>query len=352
MKVRVLVVDDSAVVRESITRELSRDPEIEVVGTAPDPYVARDMIVLLEPDVLTLDIRMPRMDGLTFMRKLMKYRPMPVVVISQLTAEGGQLALEAVEAGAVEVICKPGPDYSLAEMSIDLTDKVKAASLARMDHRGPVRPVQQPARRAALSRKTDKVIAIGASTGGPQAIRDILAAFPKDAPGTVIVQHMPAYFTSSFASRLNGECEIEVHEARNHDPVVPGIALVAPGNHHLLLRGTKGNLYVEVKAGPRVSRHRPSADVLFKSVAETAGARGMGVLLTGMGDDGADGLVEMRKTGAYTVAQNEETCVVYGMPAEAVKRQAACDVLPLGKIAAALLSRAWSDEERGGRRRP
>ncbi|MBN1268239.1 MAG: chemotaxis response regulator protein-glutamate methylesterase [Kiritimatiellae bacterium] len=336
MSIRVLVVDDSAVVRTAITRELSSDPEIEVVGTAPDPYVARDKIVTLKPDVVTLDIMMPRMDGITFLRKLMCYHPLPVVVISAHTARGGNLALEAMAAGAVDVICKPDREYSLADMSVDLVEKIRAAAMARVTPRTDRGIAIKPAARLSPGAR-HMVIAIGASTGGPQALEEVLSVFPDNSPGILVVQHMPEHFTATFASRLNSLCAITVREARDDDRVEPGVALVAPGNYQMVLRGQRGNFYVEIKSGPRVQRHRPSVDVLFKSVAEVAREDAIGVLLTGMGADGADGLVEMRKQGAHTIAQDEATCVVYGMPAEAVKRGGACEVLPLDRIAGAVL---------------
>lgn len=342
-KIKVLIVDDSAIVRSIFTSELGRDPAIEVVGAAPDPYVARDKIVQLEPDVVLLDIEMPRMDGLTFLRKLMRYHPLPVIIVSSLTPKGGQMALEAIEAGAVEVMCKPGSAYSVADMSLALMDKIKAAAEVNVKtlKRSPTQPArpEQP-ERLSLTRTTDKILAIGASTGGTQAIQDVLTRFPPNAPGTVIVQHMPAYFTKSFADRLNTLAEVEVREAQDGDSVVPGRVLIAPGNFHMILRRSGARYYVEVKTGPLVCRQRPSVDVLFKSVAKYAGANAVGALLTGMGADGADGLLEMRRAGAHTIAQDQRTSVVYGMPAEAAKRGAACEILPLDRIAAALLAHA------------
>ncbi len=342
-KIKVLVVDDSAIVRSILSNELARDPAIEVAGTAPDPYVARDKIVQLKPDVILLDIEMPRMDGLTFLRKLMHFHPMPVIIVSSLTQKGGQMAIEAIEAGAVEVMCKPGSAYSVADMSIALVDKIKAAAEVDVKARRPTGAQASkppPTERLSLTRTTDKILAIGASTGGTQAIQDLLMRFPPNAPGTLIVQHMPAYFTQSFADRLNSLTAIEVREARDGDSVSPGLALIAPGNYHLLLRRSGARYYAQVKAGPLVCRQRPSVDVLFKSVARYAGANAVGALLTGMGADGAEGLLDMREAGAHTVAQDRRTSVVYGMPAEAAKRGAACEILPLDRIATSLLSHA------------
>jgi len=339
MTIRVLVVDDSAVVRQIFERELSRDPQIEVVGTAPDPYIARDKIVTLKPDVVTLDVEMPRMDGITFLRKLMQHYPLPVIVVSSLTARGGELALEALSAGAVEVMSKPGAAYAVGDMSVELVDKIKAAARVR------VRPGARPAPRAephptarlAMTRTTNKVVAIGASTGGTQALQEVLTALPAASPGIVIVQHMPEHFTKSFADRLNSLSAMEVKEAVDGDTVAPGKALLAPGNYHMLLRRSGAMYYVEVKPGPLVNRHRPSVDVLFKSVARYAGANAVGVILTGMGADGADGLKLMRDAGAATIAQDEASSVVFGMPKEAIARGGAGTVAPLDQIAGNIL---------------
>ncbi len=340
MKIKVLIVDDSAIVRKVLQEELSRDPEIEVVGTAPDPFVARDKILELKPQVLLLDIEMPRMDGLTFLRKLMQHFPLPVIIVSSLTPRGGELALEAIEAGAVEVLCKPGVAYSVKDMSETLIAKIKGVAFANLKARRP--PVAQaaPIKKTALTRTTDKLVAIGASTGGTQAIEAILRAFPSNAPGTVIVQHMPEHFTSAFARRLNDLCDIEVREGRTGDSVVPGVALIAPGNYHMLLRRSGARYYVEVKSGPLVHHQRPAVEVLFRSVAKYAGANAIGVLLTGMGADGAEGLLEMKTSGAFTLAQDQATSVVYGMPAEAARLGAAQEVLPLGKMAERILAKA------------
>ncbi|MCX7934152.1 MAG: chemotaxis response regulator protein-glutamate methylesterase [Planctomycetota bacterium] len=339
MPIKVLVVDDSAVVRQILQRELARDPEIEVIGAAPDPYVARDLIVQLKPDVITLDMEMPRMDGLTFLRKLMHYHPLPVVVVSSLTPSGSSLALDALQAGAVEVLCKPGSAFAVGDLAIELADKIKAAARARLTAAAATAP-PPAAPRLALAKTTNKVIAIGASTGGTQALQEVLTAFPPNAPGTVIVQHMPEKFTRSFAERLNALCAIEVKEAEDGDSVTPGRALIAPGNRHMLVRRSGARYYVEVRDGPLVSRHRPSVDVLFKSVAAHVGPNAVAAILTGMGADGADGLKAMREAGAHTIAQDEASCVVFGMPKEAILRGGAAEVRPLREIAAALLMAA------------
>lgn len=337
-KIRVLIVDDSAIVRKVFSEELSKYPDIEVVGTAPDPYVARDKIVSLKPDVITLDIEMPRMDGLTFLRKLMKHYPVPTVVVSSLTTKGGKLTLEALDIGAVDVIAKPGAAYSVGDMSAQLAEKIRGAARARIskrteDDNDTVR--QQPMK--ALAQTSNKVIAIGASTGGTEALKALLVQMPSNSPGMVIVQHMPANFTTAFAERLNGLCQITVKEAKDNDSVSHGTALIAPGNYHMLLRRSGARYYVEVKTGPMVHHQRPAVDVLFKSTAQYAGANSIGVILTGMGADGAAGLLDMKNMGAGTIAQDEKTCVVFGMPKEAIKLGAADKVLPLEKIAAEII---------------
>jgi two-component system, chemotaxis family, protein-glutamate methylesterase/glutaminase len=343
MTVRVLIVDDSAVVREILTRELKSDPGLEVVGSAPDPYVARDMIVQLKPDVVTLDVEMPRMDGLTFLKKLMRYHPMPVIILSSLTPRGGEMAMEALDAGAVEVMCKPGAAYAVGDLSIQLIDVIKAAARAKVRQPGAT-PACRTAHAApaattlALARTTHRVIAIGASTGGTTALQEVLTAMPANSPGIVIVQHMPEHFTRSFAERLHTLCAIEVKEAENGDSVMPGRALIAPGSFHMVLRRSGANYFVEVKSGPLVGRHRPSVDVLFKSVARYAGRNAVGVILTGMGRDGAQGLLEMKQAGAATIAQDEASCVVFGMPREAIALGGADHTLPLGQISAKILS--------------
>jgi two-component system chemotaxis response regulator CheB len=344
-KIRVLIVDDSAVVRSILTRELERDPDLEVVGTATDPYVARDRIVQLKPDVLTLDVEMPRMDGITFLRKLMYYHPLPVIVVSSLTPQGGDLALEAMNAGAVEVICKPGPAYTVGDMTVALSEKIKAAARAKVEKRDGAQGVAAP-RPLAITRTTNKIIAVGASTGGTEALRQLLVAMPRNAPGILIVQHMPEHFTRAFAKRLNRVCLIEVKEAGDRDSVIPGKALIAPGNRHMLLRRSGASYYVEVKDGPLVCRHRPSADVLFKSVARYAGRNAVGVIMTGMGSDGASGLLMMKEAGAKNIAQDEKTSVVFGMPKEAIRLGAANRVLPLDQVAQGILELVETMEDR------
>ncbi len=320
--IKVLIVDDSAVVRQILARELEKDPAIQVVGTATDPYAARDKIISLSPDVLTLDIEMPRMDGITFLRKLMRYHPIPVVIVSSLTAAGGQLAMEAMDAGAVEVMCKPGAAYKVGDLTVQLIDKVKAAAQVRLEKRiiaPPRQEIRKPVGSHALTQTTNKIIAIGTSTGGTEALRHVLPLFPADCPGIMIVQHMPEQFTRAFAESLNRECVIEVKEAEEGDLVSPGRALIAPGNHHMILNRSGARYFAQIKDTPRVNRHRPSADVLFQSVAMVAGRNAVGVIMTGMGNDGAAGLKVMRDAGAITIAQDEQTCVVFGMPREAIK---------------------------------
>lgn len=339
MAIKVLVIDDSAVVRQILSAELARDNQIEVVGTAPDPYVARDKIVALKPDVLTLDIEMPRMDGITFLRKLMKHYPLPVIVVSSLTAKGGELALEAIEAGALDVMCKPGAAYTVSDMSVELADKIKAAAIADLSKKRSSHKKQTVAL-SSLTRTTNKVVAIGASTGGTQALQEVLTCLPVNSPGTIIVQHMPEHFTRSFADRLNELSAIEVKEAQNGDSVVPGKALISPGNKHMLLQRSGARYFVQVKDGPLVSRHRPSVEVMFNSVARYAGRNAIGVMLTGMGGDGAHAMLEMKNKGAATIAQSESSCVVFGMPREAIKLGAVDHVEDLAKIASRILALA------------
>jgi len=346
-KIKVLIVDDSAVVRQVLSKELSRERDIEVVGTATDPYVARDKIIKLKPDVLTLDIEMPRMDGITFLKKLMQHFPMPVVIVSSLTGKNSELALEAIDAGAVEVMCKPGASYKLGDLSVDLINKIRAAVKVKVAIPLTVGAKKPPQKitRLAMTKTTNKVIAIGTSTGGTEALRQILPLLPGNSPGIVIVQHMPENFTRSFANSLNSACEITVKEAEDGDTVAPGKALLAPGNFHMAMRRSGAVYYVEVKKGPRVNRHRPSVDVLFKSVATYAGANAVGVIMTGMGDDGAQGLLAMKEADAATIAQDEASCVVFGMPKEAINLGAADHVLPLDQISRKILKLADDSRE-------
>lgn len=335
-RTKVLIVDDSAIVRKVLTERLSRYSGIEVVGTAPDPYIARNKIMALNPQVLTLDIEMPRMDGITFLRKLMKYHPLPVIVLSSLTPKGSKTAVEAMAAGAVDVICKPGPAYSVADTVDGLVDKIKVASKLRFG-KTTSHQVAEPPKRLHMVETTDKIFAIGASTGGVQALERVLSVLPANAPGTLVVQHMPARFTTSFSSRLNAECAMTVKEAADGDSVIPGRVLVAPGEYHMRLRRSGAKYYVTVQAGERVCRQMPSVEVLFNSVAQYAGANAVGAILTGMGNDGAEGLLNMRENGAHTIAQDEASCVVFGMPKEAIQMGAAETVAPLDDIAQIML---------------
>ena len=348
-KIRVLIVDDSAIVRQALTAILSSDPMIEVMGTAADPYIAARKIQNEVPDVITLDIEMPRMDGITFLRKIMTQHPIPVVIISSLTQKGTETALKALEYGAIEIISKPQMDTRqfIEESKIRLCDAVKAAAIAKLRRKASA-PMHVPPKLSAdavlpkaqsysMIKTTDYVVALGASTGGTEAIREFLEALPLDAPGIVIVQHMPEQFTKSFADRLNQLCKITVKEAENGDTVLRGRALIAPGNKHMLLKRSGAKYYVEVKDGPLVNRHRPSVDVLFRSTARYAGKNAIGIIMTGMGDDGARGMLEMKEAGAFTIAQDERTCVVFGMPKEAIKLGAAVKILPLEQIAAQII---------------
>jgi len=349
-KIRVLIVDDSALVRQTLSEVLSSDPAIEVMGTAGDPFVAAERIAQETPDVITLDIEMPRMDGLTFLRRIMTQHPIPVVICSSLTEQGAQSRLKALEYGAVDIIVKPrlGSRQFLEESRVTLCQIVRAAAAARVRAPLPAREVEPKltadavlARRSgAMLETTEKVVVIGASTGGTEALRTILETLPADSPGIVIVQHMPELFTRAFADRLDGLCRISVKEAEQNDTILRGRALIAPGNHHLLVKRSGARYYVEVRDGPLVSRHRPSVDVLFRSAARYAGPNAVGVIMTGMGDDGASGMLEMKEAGAVTIAQDEATSVVFGMPNEAIKRGAVDIVLPLENIAASVLVHA------------
>ena len=328
---RVLIVDDSAIVRRTFQGWLTGAEGVEVVGAAPDPYVARDLIVQQEPDVLTLDLEMPRMDGISFLRKLMEFHPMPVVVVSSLTPANSTVALEALSAGAVEVLFKGEAAHNGHGAAQDLVRAVQAAGQAKIQPRiaRPSSPIKVG---SSLSRTTNKVIALGSSTGGTQALEYVLCSMPPDSPGIVIVQHMPEKFTKSFAERVNQLCGIEVKEAEDGDAVHPGRALLAPGNRHMVLRTSGARRMVSIVDGPRVGRHRPAVDVLFESVAQAAGSNSVGVLMTGMGADGAKGMKCMHDAGAWTIAQDEASCTVFGMPRVAIEMGAASEVVSLTDI--------------------
>ncbi|MBT0663281.1 chemotaxis response regulator protein-glutamate methylesterase [Geobacter pelophilus] len=347
--IKVLIVDDSAVVRQTLADILNSDPQIQVMATASDPFVAAERIKEAVPDVITLDVEMPRMDGITFLQKIMSQHPIPVVMCSSLTEKGSETALKALEYGAVEIITKPrlGTKQFLEESRVRICDAVKAASEARLG-RIPTRShevqpkltadviMEKPTSRAMI-RTTEKVVVVGASTGGTEALRVFLESLPADSPGIVIVQHMPEGFTRAFSQRLNGICRITVKEAEDNDSVVRGCALIAPGNRHMLLKSSGARYYVEIKDGPLVSRHRPSVDVLFRSAARYAGKNAVGVIMTGMGDDGAKGMLEMKEAGAVNIAQDEATSVVFGMPNEAIKLGGVDHVKPLDMIAREVL---------------
>lgn len=355
-RIRVLVVDDSAVVRQTLTAIIEADPLLELIGTASDPFVAAKKMMTEIPDVITLDVEMPRMDGLTFLQRIMTQHPIPVVIISSLTAAGTETAMKALEYGAVEIITKPQMNTKsfFQESSIRICDAIKAAAHARvkLKRRMHATTIKVEPRYSAdvvipdykrdnsMLKTTEKVVAVGASTGGTEALATFLQALPPDSPGIVIVQHMPEGFTRSFADRLNRICDISVKEAENNDSVIRGRALIAPGNKHTLLKRSGARYYVEVTDGPLVNRHRPSVDVLFRSVAINAGANAVGVIMTGMGGDGAKGLLEMKNVGAYTIAQDEQSCVVFGMPHEAIKIEAHQQILPLDSIAGMVLKKS------------
>lgn len=339
----MLIVDDSAAMRQLLTKILSSDHAIEVVGTAADPYFAREKILSLKPDVLTLDVEMPRMDGITFLEKLMRGHPMPVVMVSSLTQAGYDVTLRALELGAVDFFAKPTLDTltGVAGGGQHIIDKVKAAAGARVKARAPSALPTTPApalRTTATFDMTHKIIVIGASTGGTEAICEVLLALPADTPGIVVVQHMPPGFTASFANRLNNLCRISVREAKDGDKVLPGHALIAPGNFQTSLVRSGAEYKVRVTSDPPVNRHRPSVDVLFNSAAEQAGKNVVAAILTGMGDDGARGMKRMRDAGARTIAQDEASCVVFGMPKEAIAHEGAEFILPLNRIGSELLS--------------
>ncbi|WAJ37147.1 chemotaxis response regulator protein-glutamate methylesterase [Pseudomonas sp. GOM7] len=341
--IKVMIVDDSAVVRQVLASVLAADPAIEVLGTAADPLFALSKMERQWPDVIVLDVEMPRMDGITFLKKLMAERPTPVVICSTLTEKGASTTMQAMAAGAVSIVTKPQMNLSkfLVNASDDLLGAVKAAAranLRQLKNRATVTPklgadaVLPAVEGSAMARTTERVVAIGTSTGGTQALEYVLTALPRVCPGIVIVQHMPERFTAAFAERLNGLCQIEVLEARHGDRVIPGRALIAPGGRHMLLKRSGAQYLVEVVDGPPVSRHKPSVDVLFRSTARAAGANATGIIMTGMGDDGARGLREMSEAGALTLGQDEASCVVYGMPKEAMKLGAVSREIPLEQI--------------------
>ena len=347
-KIRVLVVDDSAVVRQTVAEIINSQPDMEVMGVAANPYIAAAKIRSEVPGVIILDIEMPRMDGVTFLHKIMTQHPMPVIICSSVAAAGSENALKALEYGAIEIIAKPrlGARQFLQESEIRITDAIRAASKARLKLLAKFRKIEPKLTADAILAKasgrtvirtSEKVVAVGASTGGTEALRIFLQSLPQDVPGVVIVQHMPETFTATFAQRLNTLCSIEVKEAADNDRVQRGRALICPGNHHILLKRRGSHYYVEVRDGPLVCRHRPSVDVLFRSAARYGGPNVIGVIMTGMGDDGSRGMLEMKKAGAATIAQDKETCVVFGMPKEAIKRGAVDEILPLGNIARAVL---------------
>lgn len=354
-KIRVLIVDDSASVRQALTRVLEADNDIEIMGVAADPFMAAKKIQEEVPDVITLDVEMPKMDGITFLRKLMSQHPIPVVMCSSLTQIGSETLMQALEAGAVDVILKPkiaAADH-LEEVGARIRDTVKAAAQARLgiarrrsgsaSANGPAAKltadaVLPPPTGRAMAKTTEMIVCVGASTGGTEALREFLEALPANSPGIVIVQHMPEKFTAAFAKRLNGLCEVEVKEAEHGDPVLRGHVLIAPGDKHMMLERQGARYLVAVKDGPLVSRHRPSVDVLFRSAARSAGANAMGIIMTGMGDDGARGMFEMHQAGAFNVAQDEASSVVFGMPKEAIAKGGVDRVVPLDQIAREMLA--------------
>jgi two-component system, chemotaxis family, protein-glutamate methylesterase/glutaminase len=362
-KIRVLIVDDSALVRQTLTKIMETDKDIEVVGSAPDPMVAREKIKRLNPDVLTLDVEMPKMDGVTFLRNLMRLRPMPVVMVSSLTEKGAEITLEALEIGAVDFVSKPKIDlaHSLQDYAAEVTSKVKAAAHAKLrvsnapSRRNVTISQSEPAHKMDITEKhsadivlakrsapgrfmtTDRIIAIGASTGGTEALKVVLETMPADCPGIVIAQHIPPVFSTSFAQRMDRVCAMTVFEAADGQQILPGHVYIAPGDAHLLLVRDGARYRCKLSSAPPVNRHRPSVDVLFRSVAQNAGRNAVGAILTGMGDDGAKGLKEMRDAGAPTIAQDEKTSVVWGMPGEAVAQDAVDSVLPLDRISSRIL---------------
>ena len=354
-RIKVMVVDDSAVARQVVVGLLQEDPGVEVIAAVSDPIFAMQKMQARWPDVILLDVEMPRMDGITFLKQIMSERPTPVIICLTLTEAGAPTTLEALAAGAVTIITKPrvGLQQFLRESAAELMDAIRVAARANVKRlraqagRPAAVPVKNsadvilaPARERAMTQTTERVVVIGTSTGGTQALQEVLVELPAVSPGIVVVQHMPSHFTAAFAARLDSMCKIEVREARHHDRVVPGCALIAPGGRHLLLMRSGAQYHVEIKDGPPVSRHRPSVDVLFRSAAKCAGPNALGIIMTGMGDDGARGLKEMRDAGARTVAQDEASCVVFGMPKEAIRLDAAERIAPLDELARIILRNA------------
>jgi two-component system, chemotaxis family, protein-glutamate methylesterase/glutaminase len=349
-KIRVVVVDDSALVRSLLAEIINRQPDMQCVGAAADPLAAREMIRELDPDVITLDVEMPRMDGLEFLSRLMRLRPMPVVMVSTLTEQGAEITLRALELGAIDFVAKPriGVSQGLSELASDIVDKIRVAAAAQVKRLASPAPAAAAAPGAAAARpaaplprlaSTEKIICIGASTGGTEAIREVLAPMPADAPAIVITQHMPPGFTTSFATRLNGLCKIRVAEARDGERILPGHAYIAPGGRHLRIERSGSNYVAVVDDTEPVNRHRPSVEVLFKSCARVIGPNAIGIMLTGMGADGASAMREMKDAGSYNYVQDEASCVVFGMPRMAIQHGAAHEVLPLTQIAPAVLTR-------------
>jgi two-component system chemotaxis response regulator CheB len=353
-KIKVLVIDDSALIRGVMMEIINRENDMECVGTAPDPLVAREMIKSLNPDVLTLDVEMPKMDGLDFLERLMRLRPMPVLMVSTLTEGGSDITFRALELGAADFISKPKLDIArgMEEYAIEITDKIRAVAQARV-RKTFIVPLSQekfsadailPSATGRFS-STEKLIVIGASTGGTEAIKEVLTKLPADAPGVLVAQHMPENFTKSFADRLNSLCKISVKEAEHNERILPGYAYIAPGHSHLLLKRSGARYIVELNQGPLVNRHRPSVDVLFRSAANVAGANALGIILTGMGKDGVQGLLEMKQAGSHTIAQDEASCVVFGMPKEAIAAGGVGEVLPLQNIARRTLEYLYSHSD-------
>ena len=362
MTIKVLIIDDSALIRSVLTEIINKEADMEVVGTAPDPLVAREKIKALNPDVLTLDVEMPKMDGLVFLERLMRLRPMPVVMVSSLTEKSSAITLQALELGAFDFVTKPKLDIrnGLAEYAEDLTDKIRGAAETRllrpMTRKAGTNPVQPKnsadvvlASEHRTFSTTEKIILVGASTGGTEALKTLLVDLPADSPGVLITQHMPEAFTKTFAKRLDGLCRIAVKEAEHGERILPGHGYLAPGNRHLLVKRSGANYMTELSDGPPVNRHRPSVNVLFRSAANCAGKNSIGIIMTGMGDDGATGMLEMHQAGAYTLAQDEQSCVVFGMPKEAIALGGVDEIIALDELSKRLLAWLHSQGKRGFR---